>query len=137
MVFCGNLKKRGRWIGIGLVGLHSAWGLEQGEDVSVGVLENCKVSYGWHFLFCSDHLCTYACGFCTGFIDGVDGEIVDELFVWSVAFEESAHGLVCRRVFVSYQPVFLFSPFGELPVEELLVELAYGDGIAGGYFEVN
>jgi len=36
--------------------LHSACGLEQGEDVSVGVLENCKVSHGWDFLFCSDHL---------------------------------------------------------------------------------
>src|SRR6267143_791954 len=62
-------------------GLHAASGLEQGEGVSVGVLENCKVSHCRDFLFCSDHLCTYACGFGGGFIDGVDGEIVDELFV--------------------------------------------------------
>ena len=39
-------------------GLHAACGLEQGEGVSVGVLENCKVSHGRDFLFCSDHLCT-------------------------------------------------------------------------------
>ena len=51
-------KEKRSWIGIELVGLHSACGLEQGEGVSVGVFENCKVSYGWDFLFCSDHLGT-------------------------------------------------------------------------------
>src|SRR5712692_8437703 len=95
-------------------GLHAACGLEQGEGVSVGVLEDCIVSHCRDFLFCSD-----------------------ELFVWGVAFEESAHGLVCRCVFVGYEPVFLFSPFGELPAEKLLVELAHTCGVIGGYFEVN
>ena len=38
---------------------------------------------------------------------------------------------------MGYEPVVLFSPFGELPAEQLLVELAYTGRVARGYFEMN
>ena len=59
------------------------------------------------------------------------------MFVRRVAFEESAHGLVCRGIFVCDEPVFLFSPFGEFPPEKLFVELAYIGRVAGGYLEMD
>ena len=59
------------------------------------------------------------------------------MLVWCVAFEESANGFVCRGVFVCNEPVFLFSPFGEFPVEKLLVELAYVGGVSCRYLEMD
>src|SRR5712691_8805396 len=46
VVLCGNLKEKREVDWNRACELHSACGLEQGEGVSVGILENCKVSHG-------------------------------------------------------------------------------------------